>query len=667
MAEITAQLVEGLRERTQAGMSDCKVRARRGGAATWRRPSKSSSRRASPRAPSAPAPSRPRARCGRSVSGDAKSGVLVEVNIQTDFAARNDKFKTFVGDVTKAATDAAEGANLDELDVPGHGQDGRRGARRAHRADRREDRGSPLGQESPSRRPPGAVHSYVHLGGKIGVLLEVAAESAAVASHPEFKKFIDDAAMQIAAMNPHVPDARRGRRGRRRQAARDLRGSAARRGRSPSPKRAWPKIIEGKLNKWYSRGLPARARVGHRARLDASTRCAARSAKKRAAPSSSSASFASSAARASRRRPTTSRPKSPRWPAADGMARERLPDPAGGSSSAPSRSISTRSLFITRFTGSTAGRGSFATRCSISALTRLEELARAFEVPLTLFVIGSTLEREAPTAPKLRALADTGPRAREPYLRPSATISRGSTFCRDAAETRARAERHRGSHRHGARSGFARRVTPSPTSSWARSRTLGFRYDSSVFPCPSYWAAKACGHVRHSAARAGDRTRCSTRRSVLRAPTRPYRIGHPYWKTRGRPARAAHSGDPRSAATVHRYLAHHGRRQLVARQLTRTVVGRAAGQPRAARHRCARRRRRLGRARRAPTRREHPASPQARDARRRCSKRLRDAGHRFVRLDEAARRSHSALARSTEQPLTRWGVKSRSRRSPTLR
>src|SRR5882672_7810347 len=53
------------------------------------------------------------------VSPDAKSGVLVEVNIQTDFAARNDKFKTFVGDVTKAAAAADEGANIDELKYPG--------------------------------------------------------------------------------------------------------------------------------------------------------------------------------------------------------------------------------------------------------------------------------------------------------------------------------------------------------------------------------------------------------------------------------------------------------------------------------------------------------------------------------------------------------------------
>jgi len=38
--------------------------------------------------------------------GVRTSGVIVEVNIQTDFAARNDKFKTFVGDVTKAAASA---------------------------------------------------------------------------------------------------------------------------------------------------------------------------------------------------------------------------------------------------------------------------------------------------------------------------------------------------------------------------------------------------------------------------------------------------------------------------------------------------------------------------------------------------------------------------------
>ena len=52
------------------------------------------------------------------------------------------------------------------------------------------------------------MDSYIHLGGKIGVLLEVGCESANVAQNEEFKVFAHDVAMQIAAANPLylVPD-----------------------------------------------------------------------------------------------------------------------------------------------------------------------------------------------------------------------------------------------------------------------------------------------------------------------------------------------------------------------------------------------------------------------------------------------------------------------------
>jgi hypothetical protein len=58
---------------------------------------------------------------------------------------------------------------------------------------------------------------------------------------------------------------------------------------------------------------------------------------------------------------------------------------------------------------------------------------------------------------------------------------------------------------------------------------LGFRYDSSVFPCPWYWGAKgaAMGAIRLRGRRSHS---VLDTPHVLRAPRRPYRIGHPYWK-----------------------------------------------------------------------------------------------------------------------------------------
>lgn len=48
----------------------------------------------------------------------------------------------------------------------------------------------------------GCIHAYIHLGVKIGVLVEVNCESDFVARNEEFKKFVKDVGMQIAALNP---------------------------------------------------------------------------------------------------------------------------------------------------------------------------------------------------------------------------------------------------------------------------------------------------------------------------------------------------------------------------------------------------------------------------------------------------------------------------------
>src|SRR5215471_1647745 len=118
MAEITAQLVKELRERTQAGMADCKNALVEAGGDMEKAVEvilKKGLAKSAKRAGAVATEGEVRAL----VSADAKSGVLVEVNIQTDFAARNEKFKKFVEDVTKAAAGAANGANLDDVKYPG--------------------------------------------------------------------------------------------------------------------------------------------------------------------------------------------------------------------------------------------------------------------------------------------------------------------------------------------------------------------------------------------------------------------------------------------------------------------------------------------------------------------------------------------------------------------
>jgi elongation factor Ts len=184
------------------------------------------------------------------VANDAKSGVLVEVNIQTDFAARNEKFKALVADIVRVAAGAKEGMKLEDLPYPV-------GAKTVGEV--MNELIAQIGEKISIRRfarldlsaPAGAIHSYVHLGGKIGVLLETIANSVETAARPEFKKFIDDAAMQIAAMNPvyltrsEVPKAVVDKQ-------REIYAAQLREEPKPKPEAAWPKIIEGKLNKWYT-------------------------------------------------------------------------------------------------------------------------------------------------------------------------------------------------------------------------------------------------------------------------------------------------------------------------------------------------------------------------------------------------------------------------------
>lgn len=93
----------------------------------------------------------------------------------------------------------------------------------------------------------GLVESYIHVGGKVGVLVEVNCETDFVAKTDEFKSFCRDVCLQIAAANPtyvrreEVPEAELAKE--RDIAAAQLQGK---------PAAAVQKIVEGKLEKYYS-------------------------------------------------------------------------------------------------------------------------------------------------------------------------------------------------------------------------------------------------------------------------------------------------------------------------------------------------------------------------------------------------------------------------------
>jgi len=245
--KITVELIRELRERTQAGMGDCKNALEEADGDMEKaieNLQKKGRAKSAKKAGAVATEGEVRALLGES----GKVGVIVEVNIQTDFAARNDKFKEFVGNVATVALASTAGADLDKATYPG--------TSKTVAAVRDELIGT-IGEKITVRRwakvelsaPCGTVHSYVHMGGKIGVLVEAVASSSAVVSHPEFVKFVDDVAMQIAAMNPlyvargDVPAA---------AAAKQREIYAAQLKEDKKPEQAWAKITEGKLNKWYT-------------------------------------------------------------------------------------------------------------------------------------------------------------------------------------------------------------------------------------------------------------------------------------------------------------------------------------------------------------------------------------------------------------------------------
>jgi len=93
----------------------------------------------------------------------------------------------------------------------------------------------------------GLIESYIHLGGKVGVMIEVNCETDFVARNEDFRNFCKDLCLQIAAASPSyvsrelVPEAEV-------QAERDIAAAQV----AGKPPAAAQKIIEGKLEKFYS-------------------------------------------------------------------------------------------------------------------------------------------------------------------------------------------------------------------------------------------------------------------------------------------------------------------------------------------------------------------------------------------------------------------------------
>ena len=191
---ISAELVKHLRDKTGAGMADCKkaleeadgneqqaieVLRKRGAASAAKRSDRVAKEGV----------------IAASVSEDKKRAVMAEVNSETDFVARNESFLQFAQDVANAALAANPNSHetflLSKLS---------NGATISEEVGAQTGR---LGEKLEARRfeilsePNGFVTSYIHPGAKLGVLIAIAGVSADGAGSVG-----RDIAMQIAAMNP---------------------------------------------------------------------------------------------------------------------------------------------------------------------------------------------------------------------------------------------------------------------------------------------------------------------------------------------------------------------------------------------------------------------------------------------------------------------------------
>lgn len=234
MVEISASLVKELREETNVGMMECKkalveaggdkekavkILRERGLAIAGKKASRVAKE----------------GQVAADVVQGGKMGVLIEVDCETDFVARNPTFQAFLKTVVERAKtvqgDLAE-AMKDEVTA----------------------KITEIGENLILRRHiryevqgAGTVASYIHLGGKVGVLLEVGCDKAETAGQEAFREVVKDITLHIAACNPQyltrkeVAEAVI-------QSEREIYAKQV----QNKPANIVSKIVDGKMEKFYS-------------------------------------------------------------------------------------------------------------------------------------------------------------------------------------------------------------------------------------------------------------------------------------------------------------------------------------------------------------------------------------------------------------------------------
>lgn len=235
MAQITAAMVKELREMTGSGMMECKkalveaegdmdaavdIMRKKGLAAAAKKAGRATNEGA----------------VNAFVSEDAKTGALVEVSCETDFVASNPKFTGFIADVAKVAAEAKP-ATVEELLAAKMGEE-------TVEAELTElihvmGENMKIARFTVRSTEAGALSSYIHMGGKIGVLVDM------TGGDEELGK---DVAMQIAAAAPAAIDRSGVDAAALEHEKEVLRKQALEEGK---PEKIVERMVEGRINKFY--------------------------------------------------------------------------------------------------------------------------------------------------------------------------------------------------------------------------------------------------------------------------------------------------------------------------------------------------------------------------------------------------------------------------------
>lgn len=182
---------------------------------------------------------------------EGRRAAILEVNSETDFVAKNDDFKAFVENLARLVleNDPSDMEALMKLTYPGKGHSV---------TEELTNRVATIGENMNIRKfnrievPSGMVASYMHMGGKIGVIVGFEVENESALTNDEFKTLASDVAMHVCASEPkwvekaNVPPA---------AVEKEKEILVAQMKADPSnakkPENILQKIVEGRIGKFY--------------------------------------------------------------------------------------------------------------------------------------------------------------------------------------------------------------------------------------------------------------------------------------------------------------------------------------------------------------------------------------------------------------------------------